>query len=76
MKNKLSDLNNALFCELERLSDEEISVEELTKEIGRAEAIVKVAAQIINTGSLVLKARQFQEEYGIENNPLLLEEKN
>jgi hypothetical protein len=56
VKNKLSDLNNHLFAELERLGDEELSGEALTEEIERARAITGVAAQIINNGSLVLKA--------------------
>ena len=39
MNNKLSDLNNHLFAELERLSDEELNEDELKSEIGRAKAI-------------------------------------
>ncbi|MDR0877247.1 MAG: hypothetical protein LBN21_04280 [Treponema sp.] len=56
MKNKLSDLNNHLFAEIERLGDEELKGDDLAQEINRAHAITNVAAQIINNGSLVLKA--------------------
>ena len=36
MKNKLVDLNNHLFAEMERLSDEDLQGDELTAEIDRA----------------------------------------
>lgn len=57
MKNKLVYLNNHLFAELERLSDEDLQGEELTAEINRAKAITGVASQIIANGTLALKAK-------------------
>lgn len=75
MKNKLSDLNNHLFAELERLSDEDLKDEELKHEIDRARAITLVSSQIIQNGSLALRAEQFKSEYGIEDARIpLLEE--
>lgn len=65
MKNKLSDLNNHLFAQLERLSDESITGDKLIEEINRAKAVNDVAQQVIMTGSLVLKAQTFVYEYGI-----------
>ncbi|MDN5307964.1 MAG: hypothetical protein PWP16_1327 [Eubacteriaceae bacterium] len=62
MKNKLSDLNNHLFAELERLSDEDLKGEALTEEIQRSRAITGVATQIIANGSLVLEARKYVDE--------------
>lgn len=62
MNNKLVDLNNHLFSELERLSDEDLKDEELTKEIERAKAITSVSSQIIANGALALKAEQFKSE--------------
>lgn len=49
MKNKIEDLRNHLFAQLERLSDEEIDKEKLDKEISRAASIVQVAETIIDS---------------------------
>ncbi len=62
MKNKLSDLNNHLFVELERLGDEDLKGEELREEIGRAKAVTCVAAKIVQNGELVLEAARFADE--------------
>ena len=58
MKNTLRDLNNHLFAQLERLSDEDIKGEKLIEEINRAEAVSTIAQQIISNGALALKAKQ------------------
>lgn len=58
MKNKLSDLNNHLFMQLERLGDESLEGENLAAEIGRAKAITAVAGQVISNASLVLEAQK------------------
>lgn len=65
MQNKLSDLNNHLFAQLERLGDEDLVGDKLTEEINRAKAVTDVAQQVISTGSLVLKSQTFMQEYGI-----------
>ena len=66
MKNTLTDLNNHLFEQLERLNDEEIKGEELQEEINRAKAVSDIASQVIANGSLALKANMFIHEYGID----------
>jgi hypothetical protein len=63
MKNKLVDLNNHLFAQLERLSDEELSGDKLTEEISRAKAVNGIASQIIANGNLVLNSIRTKEQY-------------
>ena len=57
MKNTLGDLNNYLFEQLERLNDE-MSKDDLDKEIQRSHAVSNIARNIINNGNLVLKAKE------------------
>lgn len=58
MKNRFSDLNNHLFEQIERLSDEGLTGDALREEIERGKAITGVATQIILNGKLVLEAQK------------------
>lgn len=49
MKNKIDDLRNHLFAQLERLGDESIKGDALKEEIQRAKAVSEVSAQIVDT---------------------------
>lgn len=67
-QNKLSDLNNHLFATLERLGDEELSVEQLEQEIERSKAISTVAGKIIDNGRLILEAQKTIADYNGKRN--------
>lgn len=71
MKNKLGDLNNHLFAQLERLSDEEMSLEQIEQEVKRTEAIVSVADQIVGNAELQLKAAKLFADHGQAVLPML-----
>ncbi|MBD2816530.1 hypothetical protein ID850_17680 [Xenorhabdus sp. Flor] len=58
MKNKLEDLNNHLFAQIERLSDESVSGDQLEIEIRRAKSVSDISNQIINNGKLVLDVQK------------------
>jgi len=60
-RNKLSDLNNHLFEQLERLNDTDITEQELKVEITRSKAMSDVAKNIIENGKLSLEAIKFRD---------------
>lgn len=64
MKNKIQDLNDHLFAQLERLNDEDLTPEDLEKEIQRSKAVTAVSNQIINNAKLALDATRLQVEFG------------
>ena len=67
MKNKLSDLNNYLFEQIENLSDNDFSDEHADLIIKKAEAVNTIAETIIKNGELQLKAMKIASEYGVIN---------
>ena len=79
MKNTLTDLNNHLFEELERLNDEELDDEQIERELKRAEGMTKIAQQIIQNGELAYKTMVHMDEYGYNVDkrtvPVMLETK-
>ena len=58
-KNTLLDLNNHLFAQLERLGDEDLTSEDIKKEMNRAKALNGVAKNIIDNAKLSLDAAEF-----------------
>lgn len=70
-KNKLSDLNDHLFAALERLNDEELTVEQVEMEAKRAEAIIGVSAKIIDNAKITIDAMKLVSSgnYSLNNMP-------
>lgn len=64
MKNTLSDLNNYLFEQLERLNDDSLTEEQVERELRKTDSIVKVSEKIIETGELAFKTMQHMDQYG------------
>ena len=62
MKNSLCDLNDHLFDCLEGLMNDELTPEQLEKEIRRAQAVNNVAKTIIQNGRTQIDAMKLREE--------------
>lgn len=60
-KNKMSDLNDHLFAQMERLTDEDLTEEELEREINRSREVTRLSKAIIANGTLVLQAARFTD---------------
>jgi hypothetical protein len=63
MKNQLSDLNDYLFAEMERLGAEDLVLnkEKLENEALRARMLCGVSMQILASGHLSVKAREMAD---------------
>jgi len=72
MKNRLIDLNNHMFAQMERLSDEDLKGDDLTEEITRSKAVSNLATQIINNARLALSATVAINEGLLKSPPEML----
>lgn len=64
--NKIIDLNNHLFEQLERLLDAEDEAE-IEREVKRSKAINNIATCITTNAAIALKAQKHINEYGGKN---------
>lgn len=64
MKNRLSDLNDHLFAQIERLAQEELTAQQIDTEVKRGNAIVAVADQILRHASLQVQAAKIMSDHG------------
>lgn len=64
MKNRLTDLNDHLFAQMERLSDEDLTAEQIEAEVKRTDAIVQVADKIVDNARLGLQAAKLIADHG------------
>jgi hypothetical protein len=64
MKNRLVDLNNHLFAQIERLSNEDLTADQIDNEVKRTDAIVSVSKEIIANADLALRGARLVAEYG------------
>ena len=71
MKNKLTDLNNHLFAQLERLSEEDLTPEQIDVEVKRSDAIVGLSEQIVKNADLHLRAAKIVADHGDRFKPLM-----
>lgn len=60
-RNSMTDLSDHLFMAIERLEDDDMTDDELEREIRRGKAIASLATQVVNSGNVIIKAQQFQD---------------
>jgi hypothetical protein len=58
MKNRLADLNDHLFAQMERLGDEDLKGEALSEEITRSKAISGIAKDIVANAVVVVEVQK------------------
>lgn len=56
MKNKIPDLNNHLFEQLERLNNDDLTPEQLKDEVNRAKAMTQISSQIVQAVKVTVEA--------------------
>lgn len=87
MANKLSDLNAILFDQIRKIENDELTDEQLEREIKKSESITKTASVILGNAKLALDAQKQFDEFGtgrtvdipllgISNENLMIENKN
>lgn len=64
-KNSLSDLNNYLFQQLDRLNNNELGQESIEREVKRTEAIVSLSEQVIDNAKIALDAAELVAKHGV-----------
>jgi len=71
-KNKLADLNDHLFLQMERLNDIDLKGDALKEEILRAKAVSGIANQVINNARVCIDGMKAFNEGLIKNAPRML----
>lgn len=66
MRNKLDDATNHAFAALERLNDEDLTIEQLELEIKRAAAIAKLVQPIVKANAIKLAALKMVQDGRID----------
>lgn len=85
--NNLNDLNEILFNQIRKLENDDLTDEQLDREIRKSESITKTATVILKNAELALDAQKQFDEYGtgrtvdipllgISNDGLMMENKN
>lgn len=64
MSNKLGNLDDHLFAQLERLADPNLTAEEIEQEVKRSEAIVALSDKVVDNAKVKLGAAKLYADHG------------
>ena len=64
-KTKLQDLQNHLFGQIERLTEESLDDDGVAREVRRTKALVDLSGRVIDAGKLGLAAWDMSARYGL-----------
>jgi hypothetical protein len=70
-KNKLGDLNDHLFAQMERLLDNNLKGDELKAEIERTKSTTGLAKEMISVAALALEGEKYMHSEGLSSNKRL-----
>lgn len=73
MKNKIDDVRDHLFAQLERLGDESLEGDALRNEIQRAKAVREVADSIIGSAKAETDRMRLVHDTGIKSGTALMQ---
>ena len=73
MKNKITDLRNHMFAQLERLGNEDLTPEDIEKEINRARAISELGKVIVESAKTEVLHLKLTKKLDRETPPQFLE---
>ena len=71
-KSTIFNLNDILFAQLEKLSDDDLKGEELEEEVARSKAISMISKDVISNARLALDVCKYRDVSGDEEVPRLL----
>jgi hypothetical protein len=77
-RNKLIDLNDHLFAQIERLTDEDLKGEDLQNEITRSKAVAALSDKVVQNARIILDAQKMlgKGEFMPNEFPLILKSTN
>jgi hypothetical protein len=66
VRNKIIDLNNHLFAQLERLNDETLSTEQMNQECEKAKQMSNIAKNIVENNKVAVTMLQLLDKQGYD----------
>ena len=73
MKNRTKDVHDHVIAQMERLTDESLSADELAAEVARSKAVAELAGRSVEIGRLALDSARLAVDHGRDALPPMLD---